>query len=145
MKYLKKFNEEYMYTFNLFIYGIQMSENPDINNLLHSCDAEFSTKINGKRWEVNFPYHGGQCRGDVYSCIFGIQISDDDRNPNYVSAIRNSKEEDYIEDFKIFLDQYISYLDQNFGTDPEFDSDMKKIIDFIRNQKPCFYSVEASS
>lgn len=38
-----------MYTFDIFIYGIDMSVNKEFNNLLREIDAEFRQKINGKK------------------------------------------------------------------------------------------------
>jgi hypothetical protein len=139
-----------MYTFNLFCFGHQLSKNPELNNLLNEYDLEFHTTINGKRFEVDFPYHGGQCRGDVYSCVFGTIITDDDQNIMYVDTIRNAKESDYLDDYNQFLDQLFKGLDddiQNCGIHEkeEFKNIVTKLKDFIANNEPEFYCVEASS
>lgn len=101
-----------MYTFNLFCFGHQLEKNPELNNLLCEMDLDFSATINGKRFEVDFPYHGGKCRGDVYSCVFGTIITDDDQNILFVDTIRNSKESDYLDDYNQFLDQLFKVLDE---------------------------------
>ena len=77
-----------MYTFNIYCFGHDLSLNKELNNKLSEFDFEFSTKINGRNWEINFPYHGGQVHGDCYSCVFGTQITDDDNNKNYIKEIK---------------------------------------------------------
>lgn len=100
---------------------------------------------------VDFPYHGGQVSGDIYSCIFGTQITDNDGNRNYTNEIRNAKESDYENDFKIFLDNYLKELediDRGIKLDSQADEEIPNIqgiIDFIKSETPCFYSIEASS
>ena len=148
MKHLKKFNEEYMYTFNIFCFGHDLSLNKELNNKLSEFDFEFNTNINGRNWEINFPYHGGQVQGDCYSCIFGTQITDDDNNKNYIKEIKNAKESDYIDSYNQFLKILISEL-ENYTNLDEYEEEIKKIIEelkiFLSENEPGFYSVEASS
>ena len=84
-----------MYTFNIYCFGHDLSLNKELNNKLSEFDFEFSTKINGRNWEINFPYHGGQVQGDCYSCIFGTQITDDDNNKNYIKEVCDVTENGY--------------------------------------------------
>ena len=59
-----------MYTFNNFIFGHELGKNKELNNLLHDFDIEIRMMINDKLHEIDFPYHGGQVRGETYSCVF---------------------------------------------------------------------------
>lgn len=133
-----------MYTFDNFVFGHQLSKDKNLNNDLCEFDFEFSTKINGKEWELDFPYHGGQVRGDCYSCVFGTIITDNDNNKDYVSDIRNAKEEDYINDYNIFLDNLFRFFDE-FVLDSEEYGVINRLKKFVAENKPEFYSVEASS
>ena len=133
-----------MYTFNLFCFGLDLSIDEELNNNLWACDAQFNTKINGKEWEVDFPYHGGQCKGDVYSCVFGTIVSDSDNNSDFISDIRSAKEEDYIADYTKFIDIFLNRLRED-ESDPEIKEIIESLESFIKSNKPCFYSVEASS
>lgn len=132
-----------MYTFNLFCFGHELAQDPELNNLLNEYDFDLRHKINGRQFEVNFPYHGGQCRGDVYSCVFGTQISDSDFNPNFVKEIRSAKYEDYIDDYN----QFIEWLKSEITTwdDEGIEEIAQRLITFLDTHKPDFYSVEASS
>lgn len=139
-----------MYTYNLFCYGHQLSKDKELNNLLWSYDIYFPKKINGKDFEVHFPYHGGQVRGDCLSCIFGTVITDDDQNNLFVDTIRNSKESDYLDDYNQYLSDLFQELDndiQNCSDDEkdEYVNLVNRLKDFIKNNKPDFYCVEASS
>ncbi len=138
-----------MYTFNYYCFGHKLSENKELNNLLHDYDVELRKNINGKSWEIDFPYHGGQIRGDVYSCVFGTIITDDDHNTNYVDEIRNSKEEDYIEDYNKFIEILLTELEKDVesakDSEPEFEKVFNMLKEFLSKNSPKFYSVEASS
>ena len=150
MKHIKKFNEEYMYTFNYLCFGHDLSKDKNLNNSLRDYDVEFNTIINGKEYQIDFPYHGGQVSGDCYSCVFGTIISDDDNNPSYIRDIRNAKESDYINDYNKFIDILIKELDEDVKNASVHEkelyidlvNDLKK---FLKSNNPEFYSVEASS
>lgn len=133
-----------MYTYNLVCYGHELSLDPVLNNLLRELDLEISTKINNKKWEIDFPYHGGQCMGDVYSCVFGTIITDDD-NPNLIDEIRNLKEEDYAYDYDTFLEFVFNEIENLMETETEFIEVFNRLNEFIHNNKPNFYQVEVSS
>ena len=133
-----------MYTFNLFCFGLDLSVDKELNNDICSVDLEFGTIIGSRRWEVNFPYHGGQCAGDLFSCVFGTNISDSDNNPSFVSEVRSAKEEDYIGDYEKFIDIFLNRLREDSG-DPEVKDVLDRLEEFVKYNKPCFYSVEASS
>lgn len=134
-----------MYTYNLVCYGHQLSLNPDLNNSLNELDLEISTRINNKKWEIDFPYHGGQCSGDVYSCVFGTIIIDDDNNPNFVDEIRNLKEEDYASDYDTFLDFVFKEIEDIMETEPDIVEVFNSLNEFVRNNQPKFYQVQVSS
>lgn len=136
-----------MYICNIFCFGHKMADNKKLNNFISDLDLEFSKSINGKIYEVSYPYHGGQVNGDKYSIIFGYEITDDDNNPNYINEIRNAKEEDYIKEYNIFISEYINILkndDFSYLNEDELKI-LKELIDFLEKTKPCFYSVEISS
>ena len=123
-----------MYICNIFCFGHKMADNKKLNNFISDLDLEFSKSINGKIYEVSYPYHGGQVNGD-------------DNNPNYINEIRNAKEEDYIKEYNIFISEYINILkndDFSYLNEDELKI-LKELIDFLEKTKPCFYSVEISS
>lgn len=130
-----------MYTYNLYCFGHQLSSNKELNNLLNELDINFSKKINNRLWEINFPYHGGQVKGDCRSCVFGTIITDDDMNPDYISEIRNLNEYNFVEDYKEFLSMLVSDLE----SDSELCDLFSKLKDFLDKNNPLFYSVQVSS
>ncbi len=141
-----------MYVINNFVYGHEMAVNEKLNNALHEFDVEFRKHINKKDFMVDFPYHGGQCAGDVSSVIFGTVITDDDGNRDFSKEIRNAKAEDYKEDYKIFLKSYIDYILENKGLDEEgfdefanYDEFADKLVNFLQSTEPDFYTVQSSS
>ena len=136
-----------MYTFNYFCFGHRMADNKKLNNFIADLDLEFRRSVNGKDYEVSYPYHGGQVDGDVYSVVFGFNITDDDDNPDYINVIRKVKEEDFIKGYNIFLSEYTNWLKTEDFSDFEEEElkTLKELIDFLEKTEPCFYSVEASS
>mgnify|MGYP000896186147 CR=1 FL=1 len=139
-----------MYTFNLFVYGHKMSVNKDLNNQISDFDLYCSKFINGKKFEIYCPYHGGQILGDVYSVVFGTIITDDDNNSNLITEIQNFKKEDYEKDYVEYLDFVKKDLIDNKSVVDgeeckEYNLFVDKLIDFLNNTKPQFYQVEASS
>lgn len=136
-----------MYTFNVLCYGHKMSVNKELNNFIHDYDLVYDSKIDGKNYEVSTPYHGGQCAGDLYSTVFGIQITDDDGNPNYVDEVRAIKESDYTESYNKFVLEYIEDM-KSLIEDEEFSDEKEtllELVDFLINTEPSLYSVELSS
>jgi len=134
-----------MYTFNFFVYGHDIKNSPELNDELHDCDLEFTEQINGFKFEVDFPYHGGQVAGDVCSTIFGTVIADDDGNSNYTNEVRNAKEEKYKENYILFLEKFKEHMTKNLGVDSGYDEVVNNLIEYLENTQPGFYSVEASS
>lgn len=134
-----------MYTFNIFCFGHDLSKDPKLNNLVHDYDMELVRIINNKRFEIKFPYHGGQCYGDTYSCIFGHEITDDDDKKEFLNTIRNSKKEDYIDDYNEFIVWVKSEISDWKEKDLEISEVVDKLINFIDTNDPDFYIVEASS
>ena len=134
-----------MYIIDNFVFGHELALNKKINNALVDFDAEFSTLVNKKRFVVEFPYHGGQVAGNTYSVIFGAPITDDDGNKDFIKEVRNAKEEDYADDYNKFIEEYIVALNENLGQDAEYDAFIGELIDYLKNTKPGFYSVESSS
>jgi hypothetical protein len=123
-----------------------MAVNRELNNFIHEYDLVYDSKIDGEQYEVSTPYHGGQCAGDLYSTVFGIQITDDDSNPNYVDEVRAFKESDYKESYNKFVIEYIDVL-KSFIEDDEFLDEREtllELVDFL-NTEPSLYSVELSS
>ncbi len=132
-----------MYTYNLFCYGHVMANNPELNEELHENDVQFKTTINGKTYEIDFPYHGGQTAGDIASCVFGTVIHDDyHKNANFVKLIKNAKESDYKDNYNQFLKQLFEYL-----TSGEYISEksIKELKHFLDKNQPEFYLLEVSS
>ncbi len=140
-----------MYIYNEFIFGHQLSIDKELNNDLCDYDIEYQKTINGKKFEIDFPYHGGQVNGDTYSCVFGVVITDNDGNPNFIDEVRNSKEEDYLSDYNIFITSLIKDINDNRGLeeDEEMNKDYEnfanRLIEFLQSNKPKFYEVELSS
>ena len=138
-----------MYTYNIFCFGHELSKDKELNNLLREWDIELEEKIDKRIWEIDFPYHGGQVRGDISSCVFGTVITTDDRNPNYINIVRKAKEEDYIDDYNKFLSVVIDRIEENVELveEPELDFEelITKLKSFLKENKPRFYSVEVSS
>lgn len=157
-----------MYTFNIYVYGHDFSQNKELNNGLSEIyDMEFTDKVILKgrevEFEVDFPYHGGQVAGDVYSCVFGYVITDDDvyepkGRASYINDIKNFNENTYYDHYMVFVDHFkkefeeiITELDQDprfkqTKKDKEFNQEFKKkLFDFLDNTQPTLYSVEASS
>jgi hypothetical protein len=136
-----------MYTFKHYVYGHDLSKEPELNNGLWEFDLCYSKVINDKEFEIEYPYHGGQISGDVYSCIFGCIITDDDNNDNLISEIQNFKKEDYEKDYLTFIDFVKKDLIDNKGIDDDtnYDSLVDKIISFLDSNEPKLYTVEASS
>ena len=135
-----------MYTFNLFCFGHRLAKNKELNNSLHDWCIEFNKTINGKNFEVSFPYHGGQVRNDCYSCVFGIIISDDD-NPDYVNNIKSVNELDYLNDYNEFLRIFFHEFESDTYAEHEKEilEVVKRLKKFIIENKPEFYTVEISS
>ena len=119
-----------------------MSNNPKLNNFIYDMDLTFSYND----CVVSKPYHGGQILDDIYSIVFGIEIACDDDNPDYISTVRNAKEEDYIQPYNEFLKEYFLDLKNadcyGDGIDAQWTGEL---IEYLENTNPCFYSVEASS
>ena len=136
-----------MYTYNIFCFGHELAKNKELNNLLDEFDLEFKCKIGDKIWEIYFPYHGGQVDGDTLSCIFGCKISHNDRNPNWLKTIRGAKKEDYIFDYGIFLKKLFTELEspENLGIEEEYDNLVDSLREWVYNNEPDFYMIEASS
>jgi hypothetical protein len=132
-----------MYTFNLFCFGHNLAKDPELNNDLSSkIDAEFSTVIHNNRWELKFPYHGGQIN-PPWACVLGLEISDSETK-NSVQTLRSFKEEDYIDDYNKFLKMMLSSLRETL-----IEADDLEVIDrlevFLRENSPEIYIVEVSS
>ena len=134
-----------MYTYNLYIYGHKIDEDPELNSdITHFFDG-FNKVIDGKEFEVSSPYHGGRVRGDIFPVIFGHIITDDDHNTYLIDTIRNFKEEDYEKSYSKFIDELMKDINSEKGTDDEYDLIVDRLQKFISNNKPQLYSVEVSS
>jgi hypothetical protein len=142
-----------MYVINNFVYGHKLSDcGHDLTTDIHEWDIHYVETINGKEFQFYFPYHGGQTSYDIASCIFGCCVSHDDGNSSYVNEVRNAKEEDYKEDYKIFIENLKKdlivneYLEEDDEEGNETYNEMvKNLTDFINSNEPEFYSVESSS
>ena len=132
-----------MYTYEVVLFGHNISIDEDLNNKLHGYDMKFSKTLNGKKFDMDTPYHGG---GGVYPIIFGYYLTDTDNNPNFIKEIRSAKEEDLINDYNIFLEEFKQMLIDNLGCyEPEYDEFVKEILIFFDEHQPEFYSVQVSS
>jgi len=134
-----------MYTFNLYVFGHNLSIDKELNNSLNSFDIELKTKIGDRTYEIDFPYNGGQTSGDTYSCVFGTTISTDEFNPNHVKEIRSFKKEYYIEEYKEFIEYLKIEVVKFKGEDGDMDMVIDNLIKFIDTHEPELYSVQASS
>ncbi len=137
-----------MYIYNNFVFGHDLSKEPELNNETWSWDITIHERINNRLFEIDFPYHGGQCKGNVYSCIFGTIITDSDpTNKNFAKEVRSAKEEDYIDDYKLFISKVKSLLieDSLISDEDGFPSFLTRLFNFIDSNEPEFYMVEVSS
>ena len=134
-----------MYTINNFCYGHQIAEDKKLNNSLNLHDVEFRTVINDKTYEVSIPYHGGVISNDIHPIIFGCCITHDDCNPDYISEVRNNREEDYYEGYQIFLQQFIEAMEEEAELEEEFEPLVTQLKSFLNEASPKFYAVESSS
>lgn len=137
-----------MYIINNFVYGHRMFRSPALNNEMVENELSFRTNVNGKIYEVDFPYHGGQVDGDIYSVIMGHLITSDDGNENYtdemIAVIQNENE--YREEYNIFLKRYIENIEGGRGGYGEnYDSVLDDLIEYLNNTEPEFYTVQSSS
>lgn len=130
-----------MYTFNNFVYGHRMADDKRLNNELDSYGLEFSS--NG--FEVSTPYHGGKLPGDTYPVIFGKVITDDDNNEFFIDEVRLAKESDYEDDYRKFLSEFKNSLNEDRGEEKKYDEFIDRLIKFLDDNDPMFYTVEASS
>lgn len=145
-----------MYTFDIFCYGHDFSKDSKVSTLFADimCSDSFyynqqSDKIVRKLdnppeilYEVYFPYHGGQT--STCSICFGVCIATSEANSDYTREVRSAKKKDYSEVYEKFVAAFKRYLNEIYS---EFASaeEIKPIIEFLDSNKPCFYSVEASS
>lgn len=70
-------------------------------------------------------------------------------NLSYIKDVRNAKESDYINDYNKFIDILIKELDEDVNRstthEKEFINVVENLKNFLKNNSPEFYSVEASS
>lgn len=136
-----------MYTYKLLIFGHDISSDEELYDDMVQADINFSAKV-GKigdeelSFEVKTHYHGAS---DTTPYTFGIQITDDDNNPNYIKTVRALKEEDYMEMYENGLGQLIASLESDRGDSIEFDRFLDGLATFVKDNKPTFYAMEVSS
>lgn len=140
-----------MYTYNIYCYGHKLAVDPKLNNEIGDWDVYFNKEYPSGDYGIEAPYHGGQILGDTQSIVFGIQITTDDSNPDYVTEVRNSKEETYKRDYKQFVEDLKEDLLDSIESNPidketkEYAKVVNKLIKFLDTHEPEFYTVEASS
>lgn len=142
-----------MYTYNLFCFGHELAIDHKLNNLLAEYDFYIKTEIGGKVFGVDFPYHGRQCKGDTYSCLFGCEITDSDCNPNFIKEIRAADENDYLEHYNDFLkalkvqaDEWTEEWVEDYRDQAQaFKEIVERLFKFLDDNEPCFYTIEVSS
>lgn len=66
-----------------------------------------------------------------------------------MDEIKSAKEENYIDDYNTFLKKVFSRLEEDMESDDEFrkfcEPTVNRLKEFIKNNKPTFYTVEVSS
>lgn len=160
-----------MYIVNNFCYGIDMNKdgmNGDFRDVLYYMDVVVSIPT-GEYYkgievvfEIDERYHGGST-GNYYSGVVGFCLSDDDCNPNYISDIKDAKEEFFKKIWDSHLPSVILELEDDLKESEDFykkepslsskekeeaDSMLKSykdFIEFLKTAEPEFYSVESSS
>ncbi len=133
-----------MYTYHNFVFGHDLSLNEELKNEVLEFGFEMSEEINGRRFEISAPYHGGRGK----PIIVGVIITDDDvTNKNYINEVRSAKEEDYLNDYNTFVESVKKNLIADMGVDDgeDYDKFTDQLIDFLDNNKPIFYNVEVTS
>jgi hypothetical protein len=119
-----------------------LSKDPELNNDLWKIDTEFSTTINKNRWELRFPYHGGQLY-PPWSCILGLEITDS-KTKNAVEIFSQFREELYIDDYNKFLKMMSISLRKNFTKTDDLKV-VERLESFLDENSPEIYIVEVSS
>lgn len=136
-----------MYIIKNLVYGHEMANNRSLNNNVNGFGIELSEEINGKKFEISSPYHGGQVDGDVLSVIFGCCITDDDNNPKFMEQLvkAHENEENYKRDYNQFLNKFKNDLNKDMGEEETSDEFFQELIVWLDNTEPKFYFVESSS
>ena len=143
-----------MYIINEFIFGYDLNEDLELKQMIEDIDLEFSKSINGLNFEIYRPYHGSCMSLKDCPIQFGVSITDDDMNSDYVNEIRNAKEEDYLDSFKEFVEifkkeAFNAYSEKDkvkyFKEYEEYTNTLKEIIKRLDNLEPKFYTLETSS
>lgn len=131
-----------MYTFDLFVYGHDISDRDDLCSFFSYMDVGFSENINGRKYELISHYHGGS-RYYPYSLGCIIANNNDNRD-KYIDIIRNANEDDYKADYNTFISLLIQHLDSIVDSQEDI-KNVNEFKQFINNNKPKFYMVEVSS
>ena len=139
-----------MYTFNTYVFGHNTKKDEKIHNLFLIYDLYFSEVYNGMKFEVDTPYHGGALKELEFPVIIGHTITDDDDNPDFLNEVRSSKEEDFIDSYQLFINDFKKIITDDIDRCDEFEKeeyekDVNTILTFLDNNKPEFYLVECSS
>jgi hypothetical protein len=143
-----------MYIINDFVFGYDLNEDLELKQMIEDIDLEFSKSIGDLFFEISSPYHGGCMSLDCPKLFGTIIASDDDNEINYVTEIRNAKEEDYLDSFKEFVETFKkeafnAYSEKDkvnyFKEYEEYTNTLKEIIKRLDNLEPKFYILESSS
>lgn len=130
-----------MYVIKNLFYGHDLSVDKELNDELWGYDIEYERIIDGFRFEVSVPYHGGQCAGDAMSVFFGTFVTADDCNKNFAKEVRTAKEDNFKKPYREFVNSFLDYLNTMVGEE-DF---VRKITNFLSTMEPDFYIVESSS
>lgn len=128
-----------MYTYDLFVYGHDISNEEKLINLFSSNDISFFKEMNGRLYELMSHYHGGAY---IIPYTLGITITDSDGDNDFVTTIRKANEDDYKKDYMTFISLLLKYLDENIGQD---NTTLIEFKNFISKTHPKFYAVQVSS
>lgn len=136
-----------MYTYNLFVFGHDLSVDKVLCEQIDEMDFDFEPHgHDDTKCRLAREYHGGALSNPV---VCGIQIASSDGNKGYLGQVRTAKEETYVFDYTLFVEDLIKEV-ENYKTmwideEPDVVLLAHNLTTFLRNHKPGFYSVEVSS
>ena len=143
-----------MYIINEFVFGFDLNDDLELKQLFSNIDLEYSEKIDKKDYEISSPYHGSCMSLKDCPILFGVTITDDDMNDEYVNEIQSAKKEDYIDSFNEFIERFKKDSGNQYSEDEkvkyfdeytEYTESMNNIIKGLEKLEPKFYSLQTTS
>jgi hypothetical protein len=133
-----------MYTYNVFIYGHDLSKNDVGRYLVEQLDYYFSWGKGDNTYVLSTNYRGSAPKTPI---SFGIEISDDDDNPSFLKTVRNADALIYKKEYEEFIYALKKELltDADVNDDPELMDTVIKFMTYLDTTEPEFYLLKCSS